>query len=109
MKKLTEDQMQEVMEHLRKPDVAVVNKPEEVIDENPLKKVIEYDIPINDKKDCERMNKSLGTNFRSTEEHIQELFKLFGKALEDVSEEGGCYMGDGIKVKIEIEYDPENK
>jgi hypothetical protein len=73
------------------------------------KKVFEYDIPINDKEDCERYNKSLGTKFRPTEEHILELMVQLQDAIYEVGDAGGWYLGDGIKIKVEIEYDPENK
>jgi hypothetical protein len=119
---MTDEQYKETLEELRKPinnnkcfKCGKENVETEFCNDcingekNPLKEVIEYDIPINDKEECERINKSLGTNFRSTEEHIEELFNLFQDAIYKVGDKGGWYLGEGIKVKIELEYEPENK
>jgi hypothetical protein len=121
---MTEEQYSEVLQHLREEPVnnntcfqcgksgVLTEFCQDCLqgkEQNPLKEVIEYDIPINDKEKCEEINKSLGTKFRGTEEHIEELFTLFQDAIERVGDKGGWYIGDGIKVKIELEYDPENK
>lgn len=45
----------------------------------------------------------------TTENHINELFDMLYSAIEKVGDEGVWYIGDGIKVKIELGYDPENK
>lgn len=108
-KKIAEDitnkELKETLEFLRSEPI----KTETEIPNDNTKEVIEYDIPINNKEDCERINKSLGTNFRPTEEHINELIEKLCNAIEKVGDAGGWYIGDGIKVKIELEYDPENK
>ena len=76
---------------------------------NEDKSIIQYDIPVNAKEECDRINKSLGTSFRSTEEHIDELLERICDTIYEVGDKGGWFLGDGIKVKVEIEYDPENK
>ncbi|QPK90828.1 hypothetical protein IEN91_05065 [Bacillus velezensis] len=80
------------------------------------KKIIRYDIPIQGEEDCEGHNKKcrdmFGDNFtpfKSTDEHLDILFKKFQEGIQRVGDEGGWYLGDGIKVNIEIEYEPENK
>lgn len=77
---------------------------------------IEYNIPIQDKENCNENNRMckemFGDNFtpyKTTEEHIEVLIDKLYKAVEKVGNDGGWYLGDGIKVKIELEYDPENK
>ena len=80
------------------------------------KKIIEYIIPIQDKEEVDRVNKMcremFGDNFTpylTTEEHIDILVDKFLKAIITVGDDYGWYCGDDIKVKIEIEYRPENK
>jgi hypothetical protein len=80
------------------------------------KTVIEYDIHIQNEEECNNHNKMckemFGNNFtplKPTEAHIDILFEKIYEAIEKVGDEGGWYIGDGIKVKIELEYDPENK
>ena len=83
------------------------------------KKIIEYNIPIQDKKhidDFYKMCKQLlGEDFEPTEkylttyEHIEVLMDKLYAAIENIGEENGWYIGDDIKVKIELEYKPENK
>jgi len=80
------------------------------------KTVIEYDIPVQDEeqvedynKKCEEMFGDQFTPLKSTDEHVGILIEKLVDAIEKVGDEGGWYVGDGIKVKIELEYDPENK
>jgi len=81
------------------------------------KKIINYDIPMQAQEDCDKYNKMLKemshdgqfTPIKSTEDHIEIIVTQFIEAIWDVAEAGGAYLGDGVKVKIEIEYDPENK
>jgi hypothetical protein len=81
------------------------------------KTVIEYDIPIQGKEQVEKHNKMClemfgedrFTPLKSTEEHVDILFEKLYEAIDKVGDAGGWYVGDGIKVKIELEYDPENK
>lgn len=80
-------------------------------------KVINYNIPIQSQKDCDEHNRLLAkmahdgkfTPIKSTKKHIEILTTQFIEGVYEVIEEGGAYLGDGVKVKIEIEYDPENK
>lgn len=81
------------------------------------KRIIEYDIPIQDKEQCDEHNEKMRkeypdqdvTQLKSTEEHMLILFEKLRDTLYEVGDEGGWYIGDGIKVKIEMEYDPEDK
>lgn len=75
-----------------------------------LKKALEYDIPVNpDKEELDKRNKAWGSNFRTTDEHVQELVDKLCDAIEEVGDAGGWMIGDGIKVKIELEYEYEDK
>lgn len=80
------------------------------------KKIIEYNIPVQGQEQCDRHNKMLKEMFgdettliKPTEDHIDILFDIFNEAIQEVGDAGGWYVGDGIKVKIEIEYEPEDK
>lgn len=70
---------------------------------------LEYVIPIQDEEDMNKINESLGTNFKSTEWHMEDLIKKLYDMIEDVIEKGGSYIGDCVSVKIELEYNPEDK
>lgn len=81
-----------------------------------MKNIIKYDIPIQGKEHCEKYNKMnkkmFGDSFtpaKTTGEHIEILLDKLSKEIGKVGDEGGWYIGDGIKVSIEIEYDPEDK
>lgn len=81
------------------------------------KSVVEYSIPIQDKDMCDRHNKmfkeahgdKFTTPVRPTEDHIILLFKSINEVIEKVGDKGGWYVGDDIRVKVEIEYSPEDK
>lgn len=83
------------------------------------KKIIKYNIPIQDKKQIDDFYKMckdiMGEDFEPTEkylttgEHIDILTEKFVDAIIEVGNDGGWYYGDGIKIKIEIEYEPESK
>lgn len=78
---------------------------------------LEYDIPIQDRESCDHYNKLLKElshdgNFEPivpTEDHIENLLVKIYTAIERVGRQGGWYTSDSIKVKVEIEYEPENK
>ncbi len=80
------------------------------------KTVVEYNLPINSEEECERINKMFkkvyGVKFTpliTTEEHLDILVNKLLDGIDKVGDEGGWYLGDGIKVRIELEYDPEDK
>lgn len=83
------------------------------------KTIVEYNIPIQDKKHIDDYyqicKKLLGENFEPTEkylttdEHIDILIDKLCEAIEKLGEENGWYIGDDIKVRIELEYEPESK
>lgn len=83
------------------------------------KTIIEYNIPIQDKnhidKYYEMCKKLMGDDFEppekylTTQEHIDVLFDKLFEAITKLGDENGWYIGDGIKVKIELEYESENK
>ena len=83
------------------------------------KAIIEYNIPIQDKKHIDDFYKTckkiLGEDFEfpekylTTDEHVDVLIDQLRANIEKLGEENGWYIGDGIKVKIELEYKPESK
>lgn len=73
------------------------------------KQTLDYVIPIQDEEKMEEINKSLGTNFKSTEWHIDDLINKIYGMIEDTLNEGGSYIGDFVTVKIEMQYNPEDK
>lgn len=80
------------------------------------KKTLEVIIPIQGEEDCDIQNKMckemFGDNYtpiKPTEDHINELIEKLYESISDVGNDGGWYVGDGIRVKIELEYEPENK
>ena len=83
---------------------------------DPWKQHIDYVIPMQSEKECERHNqlcrKLSGDNFTPivpTIEHVDRLLEQFMTAFQQVASEGGMYTGDAVRVRIEIEYEPENK
>lgn len=86
------------------------------------KEIIEYEIPIQDQATVNKNNrlymelfgKDVFTSpfckpFKTTDEHIGILMSRFEDAIQRVGDDGGWYIGDSIKVKIELEYEPESK
>jgi hypothetical protein len=80
-------------------------------EDNPLlKKTLEFDIPVNDDEQVEKYNKLYGVgSFITTEEAIHKMLYDIYCSVVDVMNEGGNFIGDGVKVKVDLEYDPENK
>ena len=74
------------------------------------KAIIEYHIPIQSAERVDRFNKMLKEPiYKTTEEHIEILIDKLVDAIEKVGDAGGWYTCDSIKVKIELEYEPEDK
>lgn len=75
-----------------------------------MKKNLEYLIAINgDEEDIQEKNKSWGTDFKSTDWHYEKAMNMIEDAIIEVGDKGGWYIGDGIRIKVEIEYSPEDK
>lgn len=83
------------------------------------KTIIEYNIPIQDEKYIneyyEMCKKLMGEDFEppekylTSEEHVEILIDKMCEAMDNLGKENGWYIGDNIKVKIELEYEPESK
>ena len=79
-------------------------------------KCIEYFIPIQSAEYVAEVNtrykEAFGDNaiqYISTDEHIDILMDKLLEAIGQVGDAGGWYRHDGINVKIEVEYVPEDK
>ncbi|MEO2202381.1 hypothetical protein ABGV42_01340 [Paenibacillus pabuli] len=72
-------------------------------------KELEYTIPIQSEEECRQMNELHGTNFKSTQEHMEELHDKLADLIQACGDEGGWYLNDAIRVKIVVEYNPEDK
>jgi hypothetical protein len=68
-----------------------------------------FNIPIQGKKKCEEFNKEYGTEYKSTEEHVENAIDDLYKMLDDIGNKGGWYIGDSIEIKIKVKYCPEDK
>lgn len=86
---------------------------EDVADNTPRSSnstVLEYVIPLNpDTKRLEKYNKEYGTDYKSTVEHVNILIDKIYDAIEQVGNEGGWYIGDTIRAKVQLHYEPEDK
>ena len=69
----------------------------------------EFYIPIQDKERCEELNSKFGTDYKSTEESLDEVFEEMWELIMNCGDEGGWDIGDDIKIKLTVEYEPENK
>lgn len=75
-----------------------------------MDETIDYLLPINGTYgELLIRNKRNGTSFRTFESHFEELLNMIDEKVEAVGDSGGWYVGDGIKVKVEIIYEPEDK
>lgn len=72
------------------------------------KKELKYSIGFEDQEDCNRLNKE-GFNFKPYDEQVLDMCVEISEAIHEVAEAGGFFLYDGVKVKISIEYEEENK
>ena len=68
-----------------------------------------FNIPIQDKEQCEKFNAEFETDFKSTEEHIDGIVESLYKMIETVGADGGWYRGDSLKIEVRVKYCPEDK
>lgn len=66
-------------------------------------------IPIQSKKRCEDFNKEYGTDYKSTEEHMEKVVDSLYEMITEVGNDGGWYVGDSIEIEIKVKYCPEDK
>ena len=80
------------------------------------KTTVEYFIPIQSAEYVAEVNarykEAFGNDnlqYKSTDEHIDILIDKLLEAIGQVGDAGGWYRHDGIEVKIEVKYVPEDK
>lgn len=80
------------------------------------KTTVEYFIPIQSAEYVAEVNarnkEAFGNNaiqYKSTDEHVDILIDKLLEAIDKVGDAGHWYLHDGINVKIEVEYEPEDK
>lgn len=80
------------------------------------KTTVEYFIPIQSAEYVTEVNarykEAFGDDalqYKSTDEHIDILIDKLLDAVSEIGDAGGWYRHDGIEVKIEVEYVPEDK
>lgn len=73
-----------------------------------IKKELKFNIGFEDQEDCDRLNKE-GFNFKPYEEQITDMCHKIIDGVYEVAEAGGFFMYDGVKVKVTLEYEEENK
>lgn len=66
-------------------------------------------IPINDSDEVEKFNKELGSGYKTVDEHVNDALEQLLEVIGECGDDGGWYIGDSIKINIEVEYEPENK
>lgn len=70
---------------------------------------LEYSIPIQTDEKVNTINKEWGTNYKTTGWHIDNLLEEVEALIEKCGSEGGWYVNDAIRVRVEVEYIPEDK
>lgn len=80
------------------------------------KTTVEYFIPIQSAEYVAEINArykevfgNVTLQYKSTDEHVDILIDKLLDAISEVGDAGGWYRHDGIEVKIEVEYVPEDK
>lgn len=81
------------------------------------KLVIEYLIPVQGDEDVAKHNHILSefygeedfVPFKTTDEHLEILIDKLAEAVQKIGDDNGWYVGDGIKVRVELEYEDEEK
>lgn len=68
-----------------------------------------FNIPIQSKSKCEEFNKEYGTEYKSTDEHLDNMIEEIYNMLEKVGDMGGFYLGDSYEIEIKVKYCPEDK
>lgn len=75
------------------------------------KQELEFSIGFEDQADCDKVNHLMkeDTKFIPYEEQVIKMCHKLIDAVHEVGEAGGLFMYDGVKVKITVEYEEENK
>lgn len=66
-------------------------------------------IPIQDDERCQRLNNECGTNFKSTDEHVNNVLDEIFNMIQSTGDNGGWYIYDSIELEVKIKYCPEDK
>lgn len=80
--------------------------------ENPAtKQELEFSIGFEDQDDCDKVNHLMDEDkkFIPYEEQVMKMCHDLIDAVDAVGKAGGSFLYDGVKVKITVEYEEENK
>jgi hypothetical protein len=66
-------------------------------------------IPIQDDEQCQRLNNECGTDFKSTDEHINNILDEIFNMIQRTGDNGGWYIYDCIELEVKVKYCPEDK
>ena len=69
----------------------------------------EYNLPINDEKIVKQYNKEFDTESKSFEQHVEKTLDDILDTIIKLGKDNGFYLNDTIKLKVEFEYQPEDK
>lgn len=70
---------------------------------------LNFEIGIATQKTVEKANKKYGTDYKSTTEQTEEMFAKIYDEMSSIGKKNGMYTGDSFRLKVEIEYMPEDK
>lgn len=79
------------------------------MEEKTMELIKTFNIPIQSKSKCEEYNKEYGTEYKSTDEHLNSMIEELYGMLEKVGNSGGFYLGDSYEIEIKVKYCPEDK
>lgn len=76
---------------------------------NSMELIKTFNIPIQSKSKCEEFNNEYGTEYKPTDEHLNNMIDELYNMLEKVGDLGGLYIGDSYEIEIKVKYCPEDK
>lgn len=82
----------------------------EIDEEQKDEEFVIHTIAINGSvKDVETYNKQYGLDLKSTDWHFGKVVEKIVSTIQKVGNNGGWYMGEGIRVETRVLYEPESK
>ncbi|ATF13587.1 hypothetical protein A616_16855 [Brevibacillus brevis X23] len=70
---------------------------------------LEYTIAIQAPEMVEATNEEYGSDFKDTNWHLLNVLNQVRELIRECGDNGGWYVYDSIRVKVDVEYIPESK
>jgi hypothetical protein len=70
---------------------------------------VTFNIPIHSDEDVKRANELYNTDYKTTQQHLENAVDDIIDLIGECGDRGGWYIGDSLRITVKVKYCPEDK